>query len=168
MFALVDHEPVVAPSERRLDAPRPARRHEERLAKVSLTSLGRAAVVSVHARRVERGDETAERAGTGERPEPVRVPETGEDLGAVDKGDTGDRHHDPCGVELVEEDLDAAIEVLDLFGELWGEAGLDGNVVGELAEVNLISPQGECLGCGLKERDCLILAVSSSPCFPCE
>jgi hypothetical protein len=45
----------------------------------------------------------------------------------------------------VQERGDLLLEVADLGGERQGQAGLDGDVFGQLGVVDLLVPEGECL-----------------------
>ena len=141
MFARVGHQAVIALGEGRVDLPRCVGRGEQRLAEQGVTGFRRSAVAGVASRGVERWDEPGERAGAGERTEPARITEAPEDLGGVDGADAGDRAQDVRGVKSTSHHVDPLIELVDLGPKAQSEAGLDREIVGELAIVDLVTPQ---------------------------
>ena len=92
-------------------------------------------MAAAHAGGVERGHEPAEGTHPGEGAEAVGVTEAGEDLGTGDGTDARRQGEDRLGVGLPEEERDALVERGDLVCEGEGEPGLDGDVLGELVEV---------------------------------
>lgn len=115
-------------------------------------------MAAIAARGVEGGDEAGEGPRFRKRAEATRVPESAEDLRRVDRTDAGHRPQDVVRVESTTHHVDALLEVLDLLGQREGETRLDGKVVGELAEVELVLPELDRL-IGCRQHRCGVVGV---------
>jgi hypothetical protein len=78
------------------------------------------------------GDQAAEGPGAGQGLEPGGVAEAGEDLRAVDDADAWDGGHDGGWVGLVQQGRELGVQVADLGTERKGQAGLGGDVFGQV------------------------------------
>ena len=158
-----DHEPVVAGGQGGVDAAGLVGGHEQGLAQRCVAGLGRRAVVAAGAGGGQGGDQAAERAGSGQGPEPGRVAEAGQDLRPLMAPTPGTEVMMPAGSSVVQQRGDLLLEVADLGAERQRQAGFGGDVRGQLGVVDFAVPELSVSAAAASSR-----AASSSPQWPWE
>ena len=141
VFAGVDHEPVVGGGEGGVEPSGLVGADEQGLAQQRVAAFGGSSVAPGDAGGVEGGHQSAEGADGGQGVEPGGVAEATEDDRAGDGADAGGGGEDAVRVAVADQHRDALVDFLDLVGEGQREAGLDGDVVGQLGEGQVVVPQ---------------------------
>jgi hypothetical protein len=86
------------------------------------------------------GHEPAKGPDPGHRAEPTWVTESADDLSDVERTDSWDGTLDPFRIQGSIHHRNALLELADLCREGQGQPSLDGDVIGQLTEVELVVP----------------------------